>query len=211
MDIIKSIQESVAGWKMGFAYIAGKAGSRTTTSKSELGTAIVGPGYIAAQQRFAAIKAGSVSAQVPGEAAPVGVRYVPGRGSSVELPLPGYGPSDPGTPATVVESIQRSIGESAEGWRMGFASVAGKAKEAAAGVQASIERSVAGWQMGISETGGKITESFGNIGSGFQSIKWQMLLPVIILAFIAVMVAVGYSGLGAPAARVAEREYVRRR
>jgi hypothetical protein len=94
---------------------------------------------------------------------------------------------------------------------MGYVHVAGKAKEATAGAQASIEKSLAGWQMGISEAGGKVSESFGNVGDWFESSKWQMLLPIIILAFIAIMVAIGYSGLGAPAARVAEREYVKRR
>jgi hypothetical protein len=94
---------------------------------------------------------------------------------------------------------------------MGYVHVAGKAKEAAAGAQAGIEKSLAGWEMGISEAGGKVSESFGNVGDWFKSTKWQMLLPIIILAFIAVMVAIGYSGLGAPAARVAEREHARRR
>lgn len=164
---------------------------------------------------YAAVKAAPVVRQVPGEAAAVGVRYMTsGRSGTPPLRrIPGVVVEvpDPGTPATVIETIQKSIGDSAEGWRIGFASVAGSAKEAAAGAQASIEKSLAGWQMGISEAGGKVSESFGNVGDWFKSSKWQMLLPIIILVFIAVMVAIGYSGLGAPAARVAEREYVKRR
>jgi hypothetical protein len=187
------------------------------TQKSEIGGALIGPGYAEAQQRYAVIKAGGVSevsAQAPAE---VGVRYMtsslsPSERFYARIPSETI---DPGTPASVIETIQKSIGESAEGWRMGFAHVAGKARE-------GVEKSIAGWKWGISEAGGKVSESFGNVGESFgevtsgvgdflKSFKYQALLPVIILAFIAVMVAIGYSGLGAPAARVAEREYVKRR
>jgi len=202
MEIMKSIQESAAGWRMGFDYITGKTGR--AINKTELGTAIIGPGFTTAQQRFAGVKAGSVSVQIPGTTAPVGVRYIRAPVGKHGRPSVEVADPDPGTPATVVETIQKSISESAAGWRMGFAHVGGKAKKAAESAQTGIEKSLTGWGMGISRAGSKVT-------SGFQSIKWQLLLPIIILIFIALMVAIGYSGLGGPAARVAEREYVKRR
>jgi amino acid transporter len=107
--------------------------------------------------------------------------------------------------------IQKSIGESVAGWRYGFAHVAGKAAEAVGGAQKGIEKSLAGWGMGISHVAGKTSEAFGNIGGGLSSFKYPLYALVAVFLFIAVMVSIGYSGVGAPVARVAEKEYVRRR
>jgi hypothetical protein len=194
MSIITSIQESAEGWKM---FFGGVSGVSAPAQKSEIGGALIGPGFSVAQERYAVIKAGGVSAQAPGEAAPVGVKYIPVNPRALTT-------KDPGTPATVVERIQKSIGESVEGWRIGYAHVAGKAKE-------GIEKSIAGWKMGISQAGSKVSESFGNIGGGLSSFKYPLYALVAVFLFIAVMVAIGYSGVGGPAARVAEQEYVKRR
>jgi hypothetical protein len=87
---------------------------------------------------------------------------------------------------------------------------------------------VAGAQKGISGVGAKIGESFGNLGESFgnvgsgvgeffgnvgestRSLKWLMYILVPIIIFIAIMVAIGYSGVGGPTARIAEREYAKR-
>jgi hypothetical protein len=247
--IQKSIGESAEGWRMGFASLnifGGGSAPMQNLQKSEIGTALIGPGFSEAQQRYFGIKAGEISAQAPGTAAPVGVRYAPApvmRGEPVvEQPAPGhqwtprYAPApvqlagtpivDPGTPATVIETIQKSIGESAEGWRMGFAHVAGKAQasiektiagsaerisQTSEEVKKGVEKSIAGWQMGISEAGGKVSESFGNIGGGLSSFKYPLYALVAVFLFIAVLIAVGYSGVGGPTARIAEKEYAKRR
>jgi len=51
----------------------------------------------------------------------------------------------------------------------------------------------------------------GGVKDWFSSAKFQLLIPIAIITFILVMVSVGYSGLGGPAARVAEKEYGKRR
>jgi hypothetical protein len=209
MDIIQSIQNSAEGWKMIFADAFGGA-SEISAQKTEIGGALIGSGFSAAQERYVGIKAGGVmqnSAQAPGEAAPVGVRYRPPY-HTVEpythLSAPPY-PEDPGTPATVVATIQKSISNSAEGWRMGYAAVAGKAKE-------SFERSIAGWQMLASDVGSKVSSTVGGVGESFGDAAsgvgdWFGKVT----GAMAVMSSIGYSGVGGPAARIAETEHARRR
>jgi hypothetical protein len=225
-NITRSFQESIMGWKMFLGGGMQNMQSSAQAQKTELGTALIGGGFSAAQQRFVGVKAGQVSAQVPGEAAPVGVRYMtsgpitPGyyradgisaRGiatySLTGEPVVRLPPEDPGTPATVVERIQKSISNSAEGWRMGFASVIGKAQT----LSGNISERMLKTQRGVEKSAAGVGEWFGNLGEGISSMKWLLYIIAFVLIFVAVMTSIGYSGVGGPAARVAEREYVKRR
>jgi hypothetical protein len=228
MDIIQSIQNSAEGWKMIFADAFGGA-SEVSAQKTELGTALIGSGFSVAQQRYVGIKAGGVSVVSAEAQAPVGVRYMTSSpamrgGPVVEQPppgyqwAPGYGPGDPGTPASVIETIQKGISNSAEGWRMGFASVLGKAQTLSGNIsdrmlktQRGVEKSVVGVGKGFGDAAGGVGKWFGNLGEGASSLKWLLYIVVFVLIFVAVMTSIGYSGVGGPAARVAEREYVKRR
>jgi hypothetical protein len=142
---------------------------------------------------YAIFKPGGVSAQAPGEAAPVGV--------------PATGEYDPGTPATVVATIQKSISNSAEGWRIGFASVFGKAQT----LSGNISDRMLKIQRGVEKSVVGVGKGFGNLGEGVSSMKWLLYIVVFVILFVAVMSSIGYSGVGGPAARVAEQEYVKRR
>jgi hypothetical protein len=205
MDIIQSAQESIMGWKMIFADAFGGA-SEISAQKSEIGGALIGPGFSVAQQRYTGIKAGGVmqnSAQAPGEAAPVGVVAT--------------GDYDPGTPASVIETIQKSISNSAEGWRMGFASVFGKAQTLSGNIsdkmleiQRGVEKSVVGVGKGFGDAAGGVGDWIGKV-TGASSLRWLLYIVVAVLIFVAIMTSIGYSGVGGPAARIAETEHARRR
>jgi hypothetical protein len=98
--------------------------------------------------------------------------------------------------------VKREIGETVKGYGYGAKYVGGIAKR-------EVEEIVTGLGYGASLVVGKAGESFGDIRSSFESIKWWLLIPILILVFVAVMVSIGYSGLGGPVARVAEREHAR--
>lgn len=169
---------------------------------------LIGPGYTAAARRFEAVKAREVvrydegkTEVVTGDAGavitylkpPVGVRYVPTTGAA----------------ATVAGSSMTGIEKSLAGWKMGISYLGGKAGEGVAIVKREVGETAVGLGYGTSLVVAKAGESFGNVRSSFESIKWWLLIPILILLFIAIMVSIGYSGLGAPAARVAEREHAR--
>jgi hypothetical protein len=107
--------------------------------------------------------------------------------------------------------VKRELEETVTGYGYGLKYARIKTSETVTVLQKGIEKSIAGWGKGVSYVGGKVGEHFGNIQTSFTSVKWWLLIPILILAFIAVMVSIGYSGVGGPAARVAEREYARRR
>lgn len=175
---------------------------------------LIGPGYTAAARRFEAIKAREVVQYdegqievVAGRAGivttparpPVGVRYVLTTGAAA-------------TAAASMTGIEKVIA----GWKMGFSYLGGKAGETVGIIKREVGETAIGLGYGTSlvvgklgEGVGKIGESFGNVRSSFESIKWWLLIPILILLFIAIMISIGYSGLGAPAARVAEREHAR--
>lgn len=194
-----NIQESAEGWRMGFASVFGGDSGGSANLGGDSG-----------------IKAGGVSAKLD--------MRMPDYYYTKEGKLAGrWTPSEvPGTPVSVVERIQQGIAKSIAGWRMGFGYVGGKAKEAAIGFSLGTYLTVEEAKKAVGSTVGGIGESFGdvksgigeffsNIGESTRSLKWLMYILVPILVFIAIMVAIGYSGVGAPAARVAEREYVKRR
>lgn len=105
--------------------------------------------------------------------------------------------------------LKREIDETVTGYTYGFKYAGAKAGEVPVIIKREISETFTGLAYGTSLVVGKAGESFGDIRSTFDSIKWWLLIPILILAFIAIMISVGYSGLGAPAARIAEREHAR--
>lgn len=168
---------------------------------------LVGPGYTAAARRFEAVKARGIAeyderqveivadngaAVITAVAPPVGVRYVPTNAASAIT-------------STSMSGIEKAIA----GLRMGFSDLAAKIGGGVSVVQREVGETVTGLGYGTSLVVGKVGESFGNIQSRFTSIKWWLIIPILFLAFIAVMVSIGYSGVGGPVARAAEREHAR--
>ena len=113
--------------------------------------------------------------------------------------------------AEVPEIVQREAKESYLGIKYGFGVAGAKIDQMADVVQREARETAIGIGYGF----GAATKAAGGIGGDvkdyFGSVKWQLLAPIALIGFIAVLVAIGYSGLGAPAARVAEQEYGRRR
>jgi hypothetical protein len=111
----------------------------------------------------------------------------------------------------VPEIVQREAKESYLGIKYGFGVAGAKIDQMSSIVQQEAKKSALGWSYGFSEAG----KSIGGVGEGikdyFGSVKMWLWIPIALIVFILLMVSVGYSGLGGPAARVAEREYVRRR
>jgi hypothetical protein len=226
MSIITSIQNSAEGWRMIFADAFGGA-SDVSAQKTEIGGTLIGSGFAEAQQRYVGIKAGEVVQLAYGDSPPVGTRYRPAiswasagmsGGPIIRYDIhPALEAQDPGTPASVIETIQKSISNSAEGWRMGFASVFGKAQTLSGNIsdkmleiQRGVEKSVTDVGKGFGDAAGGVGDWFSKV-TGASSLRWLLYIVVAVLIFVAIMTSIGYSGVGGPVARIAETEHARRR
>ena len=113
--------------------------------------------------------------------------------------------------AEIPEVVQREARETAIGLKYGFGIAGAKVDQMSSIAQREARETAIGLGYGFGEATKAVGGVGGDIRDYFGSIKWQLLLPIALIGSIALMVAIGYSGLGGPAARVAEREYVRRR
>jgi len=116
-----------------------------------------------------------------------------------------------GKAAEVPEIVQREAKETALGLKYGFGVAGAKVDQMADVVKREAKETVIGFRYGLGEVGKAVGGVGGGVKDYFGSIKWQLLLPVALIGFVVVLVAIGYSGVGGPAARVAEQEYVKRR
>jgi len=109
---------------------------------------------------------------------------------------------------------QKVIG-AALGIKYGAGYAAAKAQDALAVAQQKATESALGLGYGFTEAGkavsGAVSSTFTGTKDYFSSIKLWLVIPTLLLVFVVVLVSIGYSGLGGPAARIAEREYGRRR
>jgi len=113
--------------------------------------------------------------------------------------------------AEVPEIVQREAKETALGLKYGFGVAGAKVDQMADVVKREAKETYIGYKYGLGEVGKVVGGVGGGVKDYFGSIKWQLLLPVALIGFVVVLVAIGYSGVGGPAARVAEQEYGRRR
>ena len=116
-----------------------------------------------------------------------------------------------GRAAEIPALVQQKAAEARLNIRYGFGVAGAKVDQMSEIITRKATQSALGWKMGSSEAGKAITGAGGDIKDYFGSFKYKAILPIVIIGGIVILVAIGYSGLGGPAARVAEREYGRRR
>ena len=113
--------------------------------------------------------------------------------------------------AEVPAIVQREATETALGIKYGFGVAGAKADQIASVVKREATETAIGYKYGFGEATKAVGGVGGDVKDYFGSIKWQLLLPIALISFVVVLVAIGYSGVGGPAARVAEQEYGKRR